>query len=311
MGQSLRPVAVDAKGAKQQVQPPCHRPQSIAVECAQVLVGDDPLEERAGEGLQAEGQAGCLEAVLPIGAVHARDAGRDVALQVDVLERLDRSGAQDDLLEPLEDREEQLQGHLGLVPPEGLLQRRDQVGVDPSERTQPIEGVGVVERVLAPDLPPHAEEEGDLLAPHRIGVGELGEAGVDIRGLRREDAINPAPALGQAGRHRPRARMRPLLGEQFLHDHVGDEASQGGGVAGRPEAEDLLREGGQQRVAVHVALLAQEVAERVVALLDLVEPGRGAAQLALGTDLVEVDREDLEELLDQEIDGAHLAPQQR
>ena len=197
VGQSLRPVAVDAKGAKQQVEPPRHRPQSIAVERAQLLVGDDPLEERAGEGLQAEGQAGRLEAVLAVRAVHARDADRDVALQVDVLERLDRPGAQDDLLEPLEDREEQLQGRLGLVPPEGLLQRRDQVGVHPSELTQPMQRVGVVERVLAPDLPPHAEEEGDLLAPDRIGVGELGEAGVDIRRLRAR------------GRDRPRPRSRP------------------------------------------------------------------------------------------------------
>ena len=100
----------------------------------------------------------------------------------------------------------------------------------------------------------------------------------------------------------------PVQERQLVTRDVGP---QGVRVAARPEAQDPLGERDQPRVALHVALLAQEVAERVAALVDLVEPRRGLAQTALRPDLPEVDREDPQELLDLEIHRLDLAPEER
>ena len=60
-----------------------------------------------------------------------------------------------------------------------------------------------------------------------------------------------------------------------------------------------------------MALLAQEVADGVAPLGDLVEARRDLAQLALGPDHAEVDREQPQQVQDEDVDGPHRPAQQR
>ena len=295
--------------------------QSIAVECAEVLVGDHPLEERARRGTRGgrRGRHG-LEALLAVGAVHAGDAGRDVALAGRCPRTPRRApGLRMICLQLLEDREQQLQGHLGLVPLEGLLAAPStRCGVDPAERrAAATSGVGVVERVLAPAAPRRTRKRREIFsrrhADRRRGQrGQARRRSPRARGARtrqRRPRCRPARAATAAqGPHAP-----AVLGEQVLQISAGNVAPQRGGVAGRPEARRSPR---RRRPAAGCT-------PRGSACAGSGRAGRGArsisssrvevlAQLALRTDLVEVDREDPEELLDLgDRRGSIVAPEQR
>ena len=123
--------------------------------------------------------------------------GRDVPLQVDVLDGRRLPGTQHDRLQLLEKAQRLLERGAGVVPVERGLEIPHRPGVHPPELAQAADDVRVVQRVLAPQLLAHLEGEGDLLAGERVARREGREAGRDCRRGR-----------GAAG---PRRRRRPAV----------------------------------------------------------------------------------------------------
>ena len=80
---------------------------------------DQVVEQAGDQVLHPEGQAQRVELGLGVVAVHRRDAGRDVPLLVDVLDRRRRARAEDDGLQLLEDGEGGVEQTVAGVRPAG------------------------------------------------------------------------------------------------------------------------------------------------------------------------------------------------
>ncbi len=92
----------------------------------------------------------------------------------------------------------------------------------------------------------------------------------------------------------------PLLGRVRIQpgvDLLGEEGREHLLVSRRPVASDGLHESQKPGVALDMALLAKEMGERIPSPADLVELGGYRPQLALCSDVVEVHRQNPQELL--------------
>jgi hypothetical protein len=81
-------------------------------------------------------------------------------------------------------------------------------------------------------------------------------------------------------------------------------------IAAGPELADRLDQANHQRVALDVALLAEEVAQGVFAAPDLVDVRGDIAQLALGADVAEIHGKDLQQVDDLVVDRSDPAVEQ-
>ena len=182
---------------------------------------------------------------------------------------------------------------------------------DARHRPQPRHGVARIETVLAHDLPPHGEQQPDLLA-RDLGPGARGgDARLELVGVRRRPADRASAPPGDQ-----RVEDRPDLRAVDVRDDLRVELRrqvplQRPGLAARAKADDLVTEPHHLGVGLDVALLAHEVEQVVAAALELIQPRGGLAQRALGTDLVVVHGKQPHQLLDIEVHRGDLGRQQR
>ncbi len=127
---------------------------------------------------------------------------------------------------------------------------------------------------------PHQQGEAPPLDRVEILLGvQVGLALVVVPG---EDLVHAGEAQVPADALRQPVLVvdkRPVDGHLVEH-LVGQVFAQVALVQGDPEGEDALDEADDQVARLHVRLLAQEVDERILALVDLVEFGGHVAQLA-------------------------------
>ncbi len=147
----------------------------------------------------------------------------------------------------------------------------------------------MVQTVFPFELTVEAEEQLGLLRLRRLHVSHRGDPRPDLvqteteqllhaPGLREERAEDLAQAGLDAG---------PL--PECLVDAGRQIVTKAGRVPGGPVLGRPLHHPGEERVAFDMALLSQEVAERVRAALNLVQSRGHPPQLAFRADIAEVD----------------------
>ena len=179
---------------------------------------------------------------------------------------------------------------------EAVVHRVLQLGVDLRQTEVVLEVEQLVHPHQQGEAPPLDRVE--ILLGVQVGLALVVVPGEDL--VHAGEAQVPADALRQ-----PVLVVDKGPVDSHLVEHlVGQVFAQVALVQGDPEGEDALDEADDQVARLHVRLLAQEVDERILALVDLVEFGGHVAQLALGADLVEEHRHELGELLGQVVDRA-------
>ena len=236
----------------------------------EILFAEHPLEERVRHRLDSEGEADRLEFLFAVAAVHAGNADRDVALVVDVLVTLRLLLAGHDLLQAFENVEQDLEGRFVALLDERLPQRFELLGRNDALAGEPVEEVVVVELVLATDQPPELEEERCLLPVDGAPFGHPGQAALDLLRGQLEEGVDVV-GFDQPGEDLVQPLRTPRCGCRGLRRGSSGRRGERLAFSGGPEAADLVDEADQQGVALDVTLLAQEVAQRVLAPADFVD----------------------------------------